>query len=338
MSAKKPASLSASLIARKVAVGPAGPRSEPVKPTSLSESPIARKVAVVPEPAGDVSQPRKRKSSRLPDWRISAAIAVLFAAGVVTAVWQQTAGDRRAESGAVSATDMTTVAEIAEPLSDSVDRAENRAENGKVSTAQQATSAVPPERSETAIPAPAKAPPRQAPAGPPGESFAAAPPPALNVSSAAIETEAPPPAQGLESGAAIVPAVSGKPDSRSKPEPAADIVPPPPAAREISAALRPAPDKSAPPLPRSKPPAKPAYVIQLSAVKTVAGARRETQRLQRSLGQLLKGKQLRVQKAVTRGRGTVYRVHLTGFPNRVGARNLCARIKARALNCLVKKR
>jgi hypothetical protein len=84
--------------------------------------------------------------------------------------------------------------------------------------------------------------------------------------------------------------------------------------------------------------AKPAYVIQLSAVKTVAGARRETQRLQRSLGQLLKGKQLRVQKAVTRGRGTVYRVHLTGFPNRVGARNLCARIKARALNCLVKKR
>ncbi len=38
------------------------------------------------------------------------------------------------------------------------------------------------------------------------------------------------------------------------------------------------------------------------------------------------------------GQGTVYRVHLAGFANRVGARKLCARIKARAFNCLVKKR
>jgi len=42
--------------------------------------------------------------------------------------------------------------------------------------------------------------------------------------------------------------------------------------------------------------------------------------------------------AETSGRGTVYWVHLAGFANRVGARNLCARIKARTLNCLVKKR
>ncbi len=42
--------------------------------------------------------------------------------------------------------------------------------------------------------------------------------------------------------------------------------------------------------------------------------------------------------AETRGQGTVYRVHLAGFANRVGARKLCARIKARAFNCLVKKR
>jgi hypothetical protein len=277
----------------------------------------------------------------LPDWRISAAIAVLFAAGVVTAVWQQTAGERRAESGAVHATDMTTVAEIAEPPSDSADRAEDV----KASMAQQATSAIVTERSETAIPAPVKAPPRQAPEEPPGESGAAAPPallpappPALNVSGVATQTDAPPPAEGVESGAAASPAVKGKPESRSKPEPAANIVPPPPAAKEISTAPRPAPGKSAPPRPRSKPLAKPAYVIQLSAVKTVAGARRETRRLQRSLGRLLKGRQLQVQKAVTRSRGTVYRVHLTGFPNRVGARNLCARIKARAFNCLVKKR
>ncbi len=42
--------------------------------------------------------------------------------------------------------------------------------------------------------------------------------------------------------------------------------------------------------------------------------------------------------AETRGQDTVYRVHLAGFANRVGARKLCARIKARAFNCLVKKR
>ncbi len=174
-------------------------------------------------------------------------------------------------------------------------------------------------------PAPAKAPPRQAPEGPPGESFAAAP-------------SAPPPAEGVASGAAASLAVKGKPESQSKPEPVAAVVPPPPAPKEISTASRPAPGKNATPKPRSKPLAKPAYVIQLSAVKTVAGARRESRRLQRSLGRLLKGRQLQVQKAVTRGRGTVYRVHLTGFPNRVGARNLCARIKARAFDCLVKKR
>ena len=102
MRAKKPASLSASLIARKVAVVPGGPRSavteiEPIKPASLSESTIARKTAVIPD--GDrpqpQPQPRERKSLSLPDWRISTAIAVLLAAGMVTAVWQQPAGERR---------------------------------------------------------------------------------------------------------------------------------------------------------------------------------------------------------------------------------------------------
>lgn len=327
MRAKKPASLSASLIARKVAAVPAGPQPaaaqiEPVKPASLSESTIARKVAVVPD--GDRPQPRDRKPSPLPDWRISTAIAVLFAAGVVTAVWQQTAGERRTASGAVHATDITAVAETAEPRSNSADRAAD----GKDSMAQQATSAIATGRPETAIPAPVKAPPRQAPEGPPGESFAAAP-----SALPAMPGDAPPPAEGVESGA-----VKGKPESRPKPEPAVGIVPPPPAAKEISTASRPAPGKDTTPRPRSKPVAKPAYVIQLSAVKTVAGARRETRRLQRSLGGLLKGRQLLVQKAVTRGRGTVYRVHLIGFPDRVGARNLCARIKARAFNCLVKKR
>ncbi len=311
MRAKKPASLSASLIARNVAVVPGGPRSavteiEPIKPASLSESTIAGKAAVVPDGDRPQPQPRERKSLSLPDWRISTAIAVLFAAGVVTAVWQQTAGERRPASEAVHATDIPTVAETAEPPSDSADRATSAGATG---------------RPEPAIPAPAKAPPRQTPEAPPGESFAAAPsalpelppPPVLNVSAAAMPTDAPPPAEGVESGA-----VKGEPDSQSKPEPAAG--------------------KDATPRPRSKPVAKPAYVIQLSAVKTVAGARRETRRLQRSLGRLLKGRQLQVQKSVTRGRGTVYRVHLIGFPNRVGARSLCARIKARAFNCLVKKR
>ncbi len=327
MRAKKPASLSASLIARKVAEVPAGPRPAAAekKPVKLSESTIARKVAVVPD--GDRPPPRERKPLPLPDWRISTAIAVLFAAGVVTAVWQQTAGERRTASGAVHATDITAVAETAEPRSNSADRAAD----GKDSMARQATSAIATRRPETAIPAPVKAPPRQAREGPPGDSFAVAPSalPALP----AMPADAPPPAEGVESGA-----VKGKPESRPKPEPAAGIVPPPPAAKEISTASRPAPGKDTTPRPRSKPVAKPAYVIQLSAVKTVAGARRETRRLQRSLGGLLKGRQLQVQKAVTRGRGTVYRVHLIGFPDRVGARNLCARIKARAFNCLVKKR
>ncbi len=84
--------------------------------------------------------------------------------------------------------------------------------------------------------------------------------------------------------------------------------------------------------------AKPGYVVQLSSVRTAAGARREARRLTRALGLLLKGKRLRVQKAVARGRGTVYRLNLAGFPNRSGARKLCARIKARSLNCLVMKR
>ncbi len=259
---------------------------------------------------------QETESRPFSDLRAITAITVLIAAAGAMILWQQNSGD----SGNVSMAGVTS--EIAEP-------APEPKVSGAVRTGPDAQPAVPAveETRRIEIAGPdniVSAPDRQ------GEA-----PAAPGAGKPVMEIVAPV-AKIIVPAAKII-------------VPAAEIVAP--AAKIIVPAAPVAAGKPAPPsvivvspaeLAKLKPTvkriAKPDYVIQLSALKSVSSARSEAGRLKRSLGGLLKGKRLHVQKAAVRGRGIVYRVHLAGFSNRGGADRLCARIKARSFNCLVRKR
>lgn len=92
------------------------------------------------------------------------------------------------------------------------------------------------------------------------------------------------------------------------------------------------------PVPRAKPahaaiPAG-AYAIQLASVPDERRAHQEAFRLQKNLGQILGGREIRVEKAVLKSKRTTYRLRASGYRNQAEARAACARIGRLKVDCL----
>lgn len=314
MSARKAASLDASLLVRKGGAAPAGALDIP-PPAEVEDEPAQLEFEPQPEiePPPEIEQQaeiepqplsQESVSGSFSAWRAAAAIAVLVVSGAAILYWQQTENTRQTAS-AVDAT-----SPIVESTAGSKDPAVE-AEKMVAQPASAITSA--PNRVEIAGP-------EKLVESATGQDrpVAAQPPPKPAVQTAKFVT----PSQSIQS--------TNVKNTDATPSSGQTATPPP-----IVVA---SPADLAKQKPVRKELAKPKYVIQLSAVKSVSNARREASRLKRRLGGLLKGKELQVQKAVARGRGTIYRVNLAEFSNRSGASKLCARIKSRSFDCVVKKR
>ncbi|MEQ8356944.1 MAG: SPOR domain-containing protein [Kiloniellaceae bacterium] len=80
-----------------------------------------------------------------------------------------------------------------------------------------------------------------------------------------------------------------------------------------------------------------AVVLQLSSVKSEAAAGQEWARLQKAHPDQLGGRALALDSAEVKGT-TYYRVQTGPFPSRAAAADLCAQLKSRNQDCLVKQR
>lgn len=96
------------------------------------------------------------------------------------------------------------------------------------------------------------------------------------------------------------------------------------------------------PIPKPKPvlaviPGGP-YAVQLASIANEKGANKEAFRLQKHLGQILGGREIKVEKAVIKGKGTMYRLRATGYRTQAEARAACAQIGRLKVDCLPIKR
>ena len=96
------------------------------------------------------------------------------------------------------------------------------------------------------------------------------------------------------------------------------------------------------PIPKAKPelavvPAG-AYAVQLASIATEKRATDEAFRLQKRLGRILGGHEIRVEKAVVAGKGTMFRLRAGGFKSNTEARAVCRQIVQLKLDCLALRR
>jgi hypothetical protein len=96
------------------------------------------------------------------------------------------------------------------------------------------------------------------------------------------------------------------------------------------------------PVPRSKPdlaaiPAAP-YAVQLASIASEKRAKEEAFRLQKYLGSLLGGREIKVEKAVIKGKGATYRLRAQGYRTYAEARAACTQVARRKVACLAIRR
>lgn len=119
------------------------------------------------------------------------------------------------------------------------------------------------------------------------------------------------------------------PVAEAKPEPAPQPkVEPPPA---------PKPEPVAAPKPAPAPAAKGDYQVQTGAVRSRAAAETEWKRQQKAHADLLGGLSLQVVEVDIPGKGLYYRIRAAGVASEAAAKDLCAKLTAHKLPCLVVK-
>ncbi len=96
------------------------------------------------------------------------------------------------------------------------------------------------------------------------------------------------------------------------------------------------------PVPRAKPdvaavPAGP-YAVQLASIASEKRANKEAFRLQKYLGRILSGREIMVEKAVVKGKGTTYRLRASGYRTYAEARAACSQVVRLKVNCLALRR
>jgi cell division protein FtsN len=188
--------------------------------------------------------------------------------------------------------------------------------------------------------------PDEAPAAPAPAQVAQAP--------AAPETQANPEAAvpGAEESAA-----EEAPELRTSAEPAAPAEPEAPAASESApasitppalqsraeapAAAEPAPEKVAAAEPAAPAPVAAsggAYVVQIMALREEGAAKAAWAALQKKHPAILGGHALDIEKADLGDKGTYYRVRAAGFETKADAQSACSSLKSAGQDCLVKAR
>ena len=95
---------------------------------------------------------------------------------------------------------------------------------------------------------------------------------------------------------------------------------------------------SAIPIPRAKPDVAAvsagAYAVQLASIANESRANAEAFRLQKRLGHVLGGHEITVEKAVIKGKGTMFRLRAWGFPTYADARAACGQVARLKVDCL----
>ncbi|MEO5336716.1 MAG: SPOR domain-containing protein, partial [Magnetospirillum sp. WYHS-4] len=114
---------------------------------------------------------------------------------------------------------------------------------------------------------------------------------------------------------------------------AAPSAPPPPPAPEPQAAAVAAPA----PKPVAEPAKGGAYKVQIGALRTRAEAEAEWKKQQKNNADLLSGFGLTVVEVEVAGKGTFYRIRAGGVSSEAAAKDLCTKLTARKLPCLVVK-
>lgn len=157
------------------------------------------------------------------------------------------------------------------------------------------------------------------------------------------ETPLPPPgstaaASKIETGATPAPAPAEPPSSPSAPEnigksteKAAPAAPPPPRV----AAKPPVPPPPPEPVTRKVVRKRP-FKVQLGAVRSPQRASQEWERLRRKHGDLLRRMELSITKAnLGADKGVFYRMRAGPIADEATARNICAKLAARKVGCLI---
>jgi hypothetical protein len=96
------------------------------------------------------------------------------------------------------------------------------------------------------------------------------------------------------------------------------------------------------PVPRAKPDVAAAtvgpYAVQLASIASEKRANQEAFRLQKHLGGILSGREIKVEKAVVKNKGTRYRLRTSGYRSYADARAACKQVAALKVNCLAIRR
>ena len=159
------------------------------------------------------------------------------------------------------------------------------------------------------------------------------------------EPPPPPPPQQTES---LLPEAAPAPAPNAAVPPSPDIQPPSIAPRQpVTPAAPPAQQAkpaapSAPPAVASIPPAASApasgnFRVQLGAVRSHDAAQKEWERLQKTNKDLLGKLSLNISQANLGDRGTFYRVQAGPVGDQQAATDLCAKLKARNVSCIIVK-
>ena len=100
--------------------------------------------------------------------------------------------------------------------------------------------------------------------------------------------------------------------------------------------------KAVSPIPKAKPAQAvvPAgrYAVQLASITAKNRAQEEAFRLQKQLGSILGGREIKIERAVVAGKGTMYRLRASGFQSLAEARAACAQAVRLKSDCLAIRR
>lgn len=177
-----------------------------------------------------------------------------------------------------------------------------------------------------------------------------APDPSAEAEGTTAAAAEPPAAAAQEPASDAAPAASSaatesfvaEPVTEAPRPPAPAAADPAPAAEEAQTAEAAAPAEPAKPESAESQtaavPASGAFLVQLGALKSRAGAEREWGRLTKAFPELLGDRASRIQSVDVAGKGTFHRVQAGYFADRASAAALCARFKARKQDCIVARR
>jgi len=323
MSGGHPASLDGSLLARKGAATPAIPdesplvlhldehRREPGAPAAGSEDQPPNETAGL---AAVASNGLSRIMARLApiSSRVRLAVIGVAAIAVIAILWPS---DNSGNSSPVGAESTSGAVPVVEADSPGLKRNMTAAPEVPV---KQADSPTPPTPPVTAVAMPA--------------SVALAVTDASNGEAATVEPVIAKTPTAPASGSVIL--VNVPPGETA---PSVGGVDPSP---EIPATV---PKSVSPvPVPRPKPKLAVApaglYAVQLASIAVEKRANTEAFRLQKYLGHVLNGREIRVERAVIKGKGTMYRLRASGYESYAEARAACTQVARLKVNCLAIRR